>query len=360
MANRNTEETLSAYKPPGGLSLFARKLFRSWEELELPRAGEPIVIAVSGGADSVAMLLAVEELSGAGRLKASVVAGHFDHGLRQESSKDAVWVKALAESLGFTALVGSGNVAEQAGVSRDNLEQAARRARYAFLHQAALETGARFVLTAHTLDDQAETVLMRLVRGSGTDGLVGVAQKRPLEWSDHVQLVRPLLSWARRLDTESYCKERGVQFRLDTMNEDEEFSRVYIRKKVIPLLEKLNPKAARNIGRAALLFREDSSALGADARRVVEEAKAVNGVPERTEARISVEILSAAPAAVRRRAIRIWLAEQRGDLRRIERVHLLSVERLLSPGRGGRVAELPGGGTVERRGQFLLFNGKNR
>jgi tRNA(Ile)-lysidine synthase len=246
MANRNTEETLSAYKPPGGLSLFARKLFRSWEELELPRAGEPIVIAVSGGADSVAMLLAVEELSGAGRLKASVVAGHFDHGLRQESSKDAVWVKALAESLGFTALVGSGNVAEQAGVSRDNLEQAARRARYAFLHQAALETGARFVLTAHTLDDQAETVLMRLVRGSGTDGLVGVAQKRPLEWSDHVQLVRPLLSWARRFDTESYCKERGVQFRLDTMNEDEEFSRVYIRKKVIPLLEKLNPKAARN------------------------------------------------------------------------------------------------------------------
>jgi hypothetical protein len=93
---------------------------------------------------------------------------------------------------------------------------------------------------------------------------------------------------------------------------------------------------------------------------VVEEATAVYDERETFVPRIAVKTLLATPAAVRRRAIRIWLAEQRGDLRRIERVHLLSVERLLSPGRGGRLAELPGGGTVERRGQFLLFRGKNR
>jgi tRNA(Ile)-lysidine synthase len=149
------------------------------------------------------------------------------------------------------------------------------------------------------------------------------------------------------------------------MNEDEAYARVRIRKRVIPLLEELNPRAVENIARATTLFRDDLAALQDEAKLLLE--KATMGSPpgnsnqtdsfeiESVNPFIKVSVLVGAPAALRRRAIRLWLAQLRGNLRRIERVHLLAVDRLLDSGRGGRLAELPGGARVERRRGFLIF-----
>ena len=349
-------------------SRFVRRLLREWRQRDWALRGERVLVAVSGGADSAALLLALEELTRAGLLGVELTAAHLDHGLRGERGReDARWVAWLAGSLGFRCVVAHAPVAELARARRDNLEQAARRARYEFLARSARESGARAVLVAHTLDDQAETVLMRLLRGSGAEGLGGMAAERALEEGGGVSLRRPLLSWARRADTEAYCRARGVEFRSDEMNEDERYARVRLRRRLLPLLETFNPRAAEALGRAAALLREDSAALDRLAAELLEEAR--TGVSadagDQSEERkqegacpLRAEVLAAALPALRRRALRLWLARGRGDLRRLSSAHLLAVEKLCEGTRGGRVAELPGGASVERRRGLLLFRGK--
>ena len=335
------------------LSAFAGALLKEWKRLGLPARDERVVVAVSGGADSVALLLALCEMVRAGRLDVKITAAHLDHGLRGAvGAEDARWVKALAEEFSLDFKIGRAEVKKLAAVSRDNLEQAARRARYEFLIKAARKVGARVIVIAHTMDDQAETVLMRLMRGSGAEGLSGMEAVSAFEDKGELSLVRPLLNWARRADTEEYCRERGVRFRVDEMNSDENFTRVRVRRQLLPLMQKFNPRVVETISRTASLLSEDASALNASAaellRRASEEAENSSKPPA-----LSVQILRAAPAAVRTRALRQWIARARGHLRRLELVHLLAVDGLLEGERGGRMIVLPGGLKISRRKQRL-------
>ncbi|MET0625263.1 MAG: TilS substrate-binding domain-containing protein, partial [Pyrinomonadaceae bacterium] len=211
----------------------------------------------------------------------------------------------------------------------------------------------------------------------GADGLAGMAAERVLDarGGGEVLLRRPLLGWARRADTEGFCRERGIEPRADEMNEDERFARVRVRRRLLPLLETFNPRAPEALARAAALLREDSEALDALAVALLEEARAdaqdsgAEGVTDASQEGLNdvgqegltgawplrAEALAVAAPAVRRRALRLWLARARGDLRRLSHAHLLGVERLTRGTRGGRVAELPGGGRVELRHGLLTF-----
>jgi tRNA(Ile)-lysidine synthetase-like protein len=392
------------------LSDFARKLLAEWRKLGLPRKEARAIVAASGGADSTALLLALEELRGRRLISIELKVAHLDHGLRgRAGAGDARWVENLARELGCEFESGKSRVAQRARTTRDNLEQAARRERYEFLSRVARECGACVVATGHTLDDQAETVLLALVRGSGAEGLGGMRAVRALSDEEpDVLLARPLLGWARRDETKNYCESRGVGVRVDAMNEDEQFARVRLRRRVLPLLETFNPRAVEAIARAAWLLREDADALGQVAERLlraamdesatsrvkqgdaksstahhaksstarlargakrdvasrarvgvvskgVGEDKGVGGGEDRRVLPLRVDVLAAGASAVRRRAIRQWLARARGDLRRVELAHVVAVERLLEGERGGRVVELPGGGRVERRGRLIFF-----
>ncbi len=163
-----------AYNPFMRLNQFPRMLLAEWRKLRLPTSDETIVVAVSGGADSTALLLAIEELKTHNKLYLAVCVAHLDHRIRKSSGKDAKWVADLSAKLGFRSVIGRAKVAEDAQAGNDNLEQAAREARYAFLERTAKRVSANYVLTAHTMDDQAETVLMRLMRGSASLGLGGM------------------------------------------------------------------------------------------------------------------------------------------------------------------------------------------
>jgi tRNA(Ile)-lysidine synthase len=343
------------------LSAFAAALLKEWRRLALPVANERVVVAVSGGADSTALLLALDELLKTGRLGLRLAVAHLDHGLRGEAgAEDARWVEVLANELGFEIEIGRVDVKGRAAGAGDNLEQAARIARYEFLAGVAKERGACVVLTGHTLDDQAETVLLRLLRGSGAEGLGGIEAVRALVGQGDVQLARPLVGWARRAQTEEYCRERGVGFRIDVMNEDERFARVRVRRQLMPLLESFNPRVVEALSRTAELLREDASVLNAAAEELLslaseEEKNALSEKGASVPMSLSVDILGRASLAVRRRALRLWLSRGRGDLRRLELVHLAGIEKLLAGERGGRVAELPGNYFVERRrGRLLL------
>jgi tRNA(Ile)-lysidine synthase len=367
-SERRRKERQAPRRVKRKLSEFARRLMLEWKRLELPIKHECVVVAVSGGADSTALLMAVDELLKDKRLALEVTVAHLNHGLRGDAGQeDARWVGALADSLKVEVVLGQARVRERAIKTSDNLEQAARRERYEFLAKVAKERGARVVLTGHTMDDQAETVLLRLLRGSGAEGLSGMECVRALETSSNILLARPLLSWARRAEMEKYCLEREVEFRADEMNEDERFARVSVRRRLLPLMAQFNPRVVESLSRMAELLREDGVVLKMAAAELLESAReeekagSKSGNQSRNEASasvkgsLSVNVLAGAPVAVRRRALRLWIAEGRGSLRRLELVHLSGVEKLLTGERGGRVAELPGGSFVERkRGRLYL------
>jgi len=330
----------------------------AWKELELPGANATIVIGVSGGADSTALLLALDELMKHEKLNVKLVVAHLDHGLRKDSARDSRWVTKLAKELGHDVAIGKAQL-KTAGKRVTNLEQAARTKRYDFLLRTANKHKSQIVLTAHTLDDQAETVLLRLLRGSAADGLSGTLTVRPIKHGSPVKLARPLLSWARRSDTEDYCRSLGVEFRPDEMNDDETFARVKIRKQLLPLMESFNSRIVEALSRTASLLGEDATVLSHQAGELLRLATAEQ--PKNIETSlpaINVKVLLQAPAAVRRRALRQWLSAARGNLQRLEMSHLVAVENLLRA-QGGRVAELPGAFKVTRIGGFLRVSKEN-
>ncbi len=335
-----------------GISNFAGRLFHSWHSLKLPTSNTRVILAVSGGADSTALLLAMDELVKAEKLALTLTVAHLDHSLRKVGREDAVWVETLASELGHEFVKRRTDVKKRAAKDGDNLEQAARRVRYEFLKKTAKENHSLLVITAHTLDDQAETILLRLLRGSAAEGLSGIEPVRLIDSKSPILLARPLLSWARRTDAEDYCRLRKVEFRIDEMNQDEKYARVRVRKQLLPLMRSFNNRIVEALSRTATLLREDARALSEEANKLLRLASP-KILGKTNPARVNVDILASAPAAVRRRALRQWISHGRGDLRRLEMVHLVAVDSLIEGNRGGRIAELPDGGKVVRKRGWL-------
>ena len=274
----------------------------------------PVVVACSGGPDSLALLVLATAVD------LAPVAVYVDHGLRAESADDARAVMDAAEQLG----VASRAVIVQVDPG-PNLEARARDERYDALERARVEIGASVVLVGHTADDQAETVVLNLLRGSASRGLGGMAVRRDA-------LVRPLLG-LRRADTEAVCATIGLTPARDAMNDDPSFRRVWIRTEVLPAL---SAGAGRDLvpvlARQAEVLRADSDYLDELARAAWPPA------PDRAPA----TALSRVPLPLARRAVRQWLGAPPPSL--------AEVERVLPVARGEvRATEIAGGRRVERR-----------
>lgn len=337
------------------VSAFARQLLREWRRLELPEQAT-IVVAVSGGADSVALLLAIDELVKSKKVSLVAIVAHLNHQLRGEASNaDARWVASLAKRLRCRSVQASVDVEKRAATSGDNLEQAARRARYDFLKRVANKNRAAVILTGHTIDDQAETVLLNLLRGSGADGLGGIEPVRPLEPGGEFILARPLVTWATHADTENYCRQRSIDFRTDEMNVDESFARVRVRRQLLPLMKSFNPKIVESLARSAEILRNESDALDGAARRLVEFAGDTKSHSKKAPESLRIDLLQLAQPALRHRALRLWIMEHRENLRRLERVHIAAIDSLIFSRKSGRLVELPGGGKIARTSGRLHY-----
>lgn len=295
------------------------KLRAFLKEQALLSPGDKIIAAVSGGADSVAMLFALYLLRD--ELGITLEAAHFNHHLRgAESDRDEAFVTDFCGRYCIPLHLGSGRIVS----GKKGLEAAARDARYAFLRSLPGK-----VATAHTADDNAETVLMRLIRGTGLKGLGAIA---PVSGN----VIRPMLTVTRD-DVEAFLEEYALPHVEDSSNAEDDFLRNRIRHGILPLMRAENPRIGENLSAMALLLRQDEACLQAM-------------IPE--EQMPDVSRLKAMEPALRRRTLERFLKAQ--GVREPEQIHILQAEQLLYHWSPSASMQFPGGVTIGRQYDRLV------
>ncbi|OUE08131.1 tRNA(Ile)-lysidine synthase [Clavibacter michiganensis] len=313
---------------------------------ELPAApAGPVLVALSGGADSLALAAAAAfEGPRAGVAVGAVV---VDHGLQEASATVAADAAEAARALGLDPVVVTRVRVDPRGAGP---EASARAARYAAFDDALRGTGSRALLLAHTLDDQAETVLLGLARGSGATSLHGMPRSALAREVDALYL-RPLLG-IRAATTRAACADQGLDPWQDPHNADPAYRRVRVRHDVLPVLEReLGPGIAEALARTADQLREDDDALELFAAEMVEE------IADHAEAGISLEVaaLRAAPPALRHRLIRLAAREEFAA--HLSRTHVLEVARLVTDWHGQGPVDLPGVRVV-RKDELIVLSAR--
>jgi tRNA(Ile)-lysidine synthase len=315
----------------------------------LPKSGT-IVVGVSGGPDSVCLLHVLKTLCAPEgpfpQVKLHVA--HLNHLLRgEESQADATFVADLAAAWGLPCTIGQADVAAQAKVARQSIEEAARAARYFFLQEveAADRERASRIAVGHHADDQVETLVMHWLHGSGMGGLVGM---RP---EQHDGIIRPLLA-VRRKEILAYCARHHLEFREDASNQDTRFLRNRIRHELLPTLEQYNPNLRETLLRNAEILVEEERYFQAQADAAWRQVITVEAFP-RLEG--DVAAYRRLPLALRRRFLRdlgLWASDGQVSL---ELRHITAIDDLLHRATGGGALHLPGGMRVLRMQQRFEF-----
>ena len=314
-----------------------------------------VVVGVSGGPDSVALLHILKEL--APRLKISLSLAHLNHRFRsRDSDRDAEYVQELALELGLPVIVESRDV--PAFIKKEGLspEGGARRARYDFFNKVVTRLKANKVALGHNADDQAETVLMRLLRGSGREGLGGIPPVRELKPGSKVEIIRPLIE-ATREEIERYLKENRIKSRLDASNIEPVYLRNRIRLKLLPLLAKYNPNVKSILVRTAQILGEEDRYLEGIVKK---HLKRIMG-KKRGGITLDIIKLSSPSLPIQRRILRKSLGLMKGNKLDIQLAHIDDILDLLRT-RGRASLDLPGNilVTKEYRRLSLGFKKKKR
>ena len=307
------------------------KVYRFIEKYKLLETGDDVTVALSGGADSVALLWVLRRL--APRLGITLRAAHFHHGIRgEEADRDEEFCRELCARWDIPYSLGRGDVPARAAETGESLEEAARVLRYAYLTKAAPGK----LATAHNADDNAETILLRLLRGTGLRGLGGIPPRRE-------NIVRPLLS-CTRAEIEALLAAQGLPYMEDSSNSNDDCLRNRLRHKVLPLLRAENPNLAETFGRSAALIREEDACLSRLAARASEACREGEGW--------SCARLLALDHVLRRRILLSSLRDL--GLENPAAIYVDALESLLSAGPSAQI-DLPGGRAARREYDLLCF-----
>jgi len=305
--------------------------------------GDGVVVGLSGGADSVTLLSALHSLKE--KLQLTIHAAHINHNLRGRASrKDERLARLLCEKLWVPFFVFQANVWEYARENKIGTEEAGRKLRYQYLHQCMAECNAHKIAVGHNQDDNAETILLNLFRGTGLKGLCGIP---PVNG----QIIRPLLEVSRK-DIDAYVKENGLPFAKDKTNFSSNYSRNYIRNQITPKIRKhFGDKTSTTMAKNAMLLRADEEALSTITDWEVKRMMAYNFAEKKrmpsyvleSEVSLSINELLAQPLAIVRRIIRKTINNLRGEfgLEDIQSTHIEAIIDL-AHGKSGREVSLPG------------------
>jgi len=299
------------------------KVEQTIEEENLMQPGDVIVVAVSGGPDSAALLHILFALSGKWRWQ--LVVAHVDHMFRgEESRQDAQFVKAWARRLGLPCEVAHIDLPFYIEESGANPQAAARDKRYAFLHEVAAKYGAGRIALAHHADDQAETVLMRMIRGTGPSGLAGIPIRLP---EKNVERIRPLLR-IYKSEILQYCQTHSLAYRLDRTNLERKYFRNQVRLDILPQLARYNPRLPEALNRLAESLRAEDAFMETETRRWFD--RAVRARPYGYA--LSRDGFLGIPLALQRRLIKLILSYLSGgmdlvDFRKLEQIRIASLQK---------------------------------
>ncbi|MBU4346583.1 MAG: tRNA lysidine(34) synthetase TilS [Candidatus Omnitrophica bacterium] len=308
------------------------------KEYNLIDKNDKIIVGVSGGPDSVTLLYLLNSLKK--ELKISLHVAHLDHMLRKDSCKDKRFVERLAGRLKLPVTCARINVREIARCGSP--EEIARNARLGFLFRVAKDTKADKIALGHNLDDQAETVLMRTLRGAGLYGLSGIAPKRNISG---YSIIRPLIK-VRRKEIQMYLRRRKIRARLDTTNLEDLYLRNKIRNRLLPLLEEeYNQNIKEVLSNMAESVGCDYDYLAAIARRFV----------KKTKARVDLKKLLKLHPAIQRLSLRLMIAKIQGDTRRITFRHIREIEDMISKRPVNSVVDLPKGVSIVKKRRSIFF-----
>jgi tRNA(Ile)-lysidine synthase len=333
-------------------------------ESELERAWPPhdwcnvnVVLAVSGGADSVALLRAAVAAKQRAGGRGELLVAHLNHRLREDSDADAQWVAALSRDLNVPCEIGTADIAQLAAAKGDGLEDAARTARYDFLLRVAEEFGARYVAVAHTADDQIETVLHRILRGTGLAGLAGMSANRPL--SAAVTIVRPLLT-VRRDAVVAYLSTLGQDFREDASNRDVRFTRSRLRHELLPQLRaeynaEVDEALLRLAHQAADTQRFVTVLAEATCSKRIILDRELGELETASEVRIQRSGLDSAPVLLAREVGRLAWKRAHWPLQSMGFAEWQQLAALLTDGPVGNTSNFPGGIRAEATEVFLIL-----
>lgn len=297
----------------------------------MTQPGDTVICAVSGGADSVCMLHVL--LSLREELGLQIQAAHFNHQLRgEEAARDEAFVRSLCEAASVPLLLGSGDVRAYAQRTHTSIEEAARILRYGFF-----ATLPGTVATAHTQDDNLETVLLNLTRGTGLAGLCGIPPRRD-------RLIRPMLVCTRG-EIEAYLSQNRHSYVTDSTNLQPDARRNRLRQSVIPLLKAENPSLAQTVFRMCRLLQTDEAALAQQAELALNEARCEGG--------LQCGLLARYPEAIRTRALRLFAAPE--HIEKLSSAHLQSLDRLLVSASPSARLDLPAGLIAAREYDRLVL-----
>jgi len=304
----------------------------------LIQKGDKILVGVSGGPDSLTLLLQLFNLKS--KLGLTLHIAHFDHRLRKNSGADALFVKEWAKRLNLAVSIKQ--IDPKLLKKKGSLEELCRNARLDFFIQTAEKIKADKVALGHNLDDQAETVLMRLLRGTGLSGLSGISLRRKIKG---ITFIRPLLE-IPRYEIDKYLKRRGIKPRIDPTNKEDLFLRNKIRRNLIPLLKsKYNQNIVEGLANLAETAGYDYEYLDQAARR------SAKGDTSRLKIK---KILKLHPAILRLK-IRQSIGNLQGNTRRIGFAHIKEIENLLNNRPKGSIVDLPKGISVQKTRNCLRF-----
>lgn len=315
---------------------------------------DKILVAVSGGADSMALLHALIGLNGEADFSLTLHVAHLNHGLRgKEADADAAFVQAAADDHSIPCSIAKVDVACVAESEGSSIEEAARNERYHFLERVCVQCGARTVAVGHHRDDNAETVLHRVLRGTGLRGLAGIPRRRAISPSSEVHLVRPLLRRSRK-EILAFISERGIAFREDPSNRSVDATRNRIRNVLLPMIEdQINPQAGEALVRLAEQAGWFEDFLNETVQRIFETL-----IVSRTDQELILNVVSLARKSriVQTELVRRAIASFELGQQDLSFAHIKAVLDLVSDPGSGRQTHLPEGMSVTRLYDRLVFS----
>ena len=307
--------------------MLEEKVLNTIKKYELIENGNTIVIGVSGGPDSMALLNILISLKKDKKLDCEIVVAHINHGIRKEAEEETEYVENFCKENGIECFIKKEKVEELAKVQKIGTEEAGRKLRYSFFEEVAQKTNATKIATAHNANDNSETVLMNLIRGTGTSGLKGIEAKRDNKY------IRPLIESTRK-EIEEYCEENKLEPKQDKSNSENIYTRNKIRNILIPLIEnEFNPNIINSLNRMSQIVKEENEYLRKQVEKaykeiVIEEYLGNKRLEEENVILLDLKKFNNEDIVIKNRLVLYTINKLLGTSQNIEMIHISDIIKL--------------------------------